>query len=645
MSRQAKQKAQEVLAMLYNEKADFESDIDDDEGSEQSEVFQISSASSSSSSSEGEDNEDSEDGKYVRRGLGRGNGVVAGHGRGSGVVVGNGRGSGVVSGNGRSRGRSRGRGQGVDIADPYPQIDRTSKDGIEWHKMETGSLTSFRHNIEFNSMTGASFLAKTRVDTDPLSAWRLLFDNFMIKSIVRYTNEEAARCGISLMFTPNDLLRFIAILYARGLFCQKISLNELWSNYGPKIIKDIMPRDRFRLIKKYLRFDSKTSRSRDVDKFTMIREIWDHFFEVSKVMYKPGKNLTIDEQLFPSKSRCSFIQYMANKPDKFGIKFWLICCLESKYVLTAEPYLGKSDLKPTNELVGENVVKTLAKPFLNKGHCICTDNFFSSFNVAKHLVQYKTTFIGTMRRSKRELPAFVFLNLKLHDSCFYQHLSTGCVLTTYQCKAAKNVTILSTEVDDSSVPTRIEKDRARVRLDSSNVVENMKKKPKSVLIYNSLKCGVDSVDQMSRQYNVKVPTRRWPMQCFYNLLNICGINSWIVYKSANESIKISRRQFLIQVVEAMATCEHINQEIQSPLATKRMIPNENQTPPAKRQLLVDQKTSPRETVLLSKCKVLQDCNRNPAKYVCDTCKLTVCGTCCSEIHTRAICKKCSFFLT
>jgi hypothetical protein len=123
----------------------------------------------------------------------------------------------------------------IDITDPYPAIDRTSKNQVEWHKMETGCQTSFRHNIEFHSTSGAAFYARTRIDTNPL--WRLLFDDFIIKSIVCYTNEEAARCGVCLFFTPEELLLFIAILYARGLFCQKMSLNEMWSHYGPTIIK------------------------------------------------------------------------------------------------------------------------------------------------------------------------------------------------------------------------------------------------------------------------------------------------------------------------------------------------------------------------------------------------------------------------
>jgi hypothetical protein len=48
---------------------------------------------------------------------------------------------------------------------------------------------------------------------------------------------------------------------------------------------------------------------------------------------KPGQNLTADEQLFPSKVRCRFTQYMVNKPDKYGIKFWMLVDNDAKYLL------------------------------------------------------------------------------------------------------------------------------------------------------------------------------------------------------------------------------------------------------------------------------------------------------------------------
>lgn len=75
-----------------------------------------------------------------------------------------------------------------------------------------------------------------------------------------------------------------------------------------------------------------------------------------------------------------------------------------------------------------------------------------------------------------------------------------------------------------------------------------KKKPDVVSFYNSSKYGVDVVDQMARKYSVKVPSRRWPVHTFYNLLDLAAINSWILYCELNEK-KISRRDFILQLGE------------------------------------------------------------------------------------------------
>lgn len=59
--------------------------------------------------------------------------------------------------------------------------------------------------------------------------------------------------------------------------------------------------------------------------------------------YKSGAYITVDEQLFPSKAKCRFTQYMPNKPDKFGIKFWLASDVNSEYVINRFSYLGKDE--------------------------------------------------------------------------------------------------------------------------------------------------------------------------------------------------------------------------------------------------------------------------------------------------------------
>ena len=161
-----------------------------------------------------------------------------------------------------------------------------------------------------------------------------------------------------------------------------------------------MSRNRCREIMRFLRFDLCSTRSARLktDKFALISDIWNRFVDNSISCYKFGENITIDEQLFPTKSRCRFTQYMPNKPDKFGIKFWLAVDVESKYILNAIPYLGKDESHPSTQRLSDNVVMTLMEPFVNKGRNVTTNYFFTSFLLAKELKKKKTSLVGTMNK-------------------------------------------------------------------------------------------------------------------------------------------------------------------------------------------------------------------------------------------------------
>lgn len=50
--------------------------------------------------------------------------------------------------------------------------------------------------------------------------------------------------------------------------------------------------------------------------------------------------ITVDDRLFPLKTCFCFLQHIASKPDKVGIKFWVACDLKSKYICNVLPYLG-----------------------------------------------------------------------------------------------------------------------------------------------------------------------------------------------------------------------------------------------------------------------------------------------------------------
>lgn len=112
-------------------------------------------------------------------------------------------------------------------------------------------------------------------------------------------------------------------------------------NYGHDVFKKTMARNTFTLILRCLRFYDRLSRQQRIanDKFAPLRDFWDQLIKNFQEAFRPSPRLTIDESLVGCKSRCSFIQYISSKSDKFGLKFFLLVDWENNYVLNDFPYI------------------------------------------------------------------------------------------------------------------------------------------------------------------------------------------------------------------------------------------------------------------------------------------------------------------
>lgn len=69
-------------------------------------------------------------------------------------------------------------------------------------------------------------------------------------------------------------------------------------------------------------------------------------------------------------------------------------------------------------------------------------------------------------------------------------------------------------------------------------------KPEVIMYYNRNKTGVDTVDQLKSIYSVARITCRWPLTVFFSMLNIAGINGFIIFRSNNVHLNMPRRLYL-----------------------------------------------------------------------------------------------------
>ena len=129
---------------------------------------------------------------------------------------------------------------------------------------------------------------------------------------------------------------------------------------------------------------------------------------------------------------------------------------------------------------------------------------------------------------------------------------------------------------------------------------------------------------MARKYSTKSASRRWPVQMFYNVLDLAAINAFVLYKNVTK--KISRHEFLLILLENIRIQIHGQ---------------------GKNQGYDDDDYSDlEETITLPKsrknCQIGCDkTKRNKTTSKCSRCKRFVCGKCVSHTKELKVCKLCN----
>ncbi|XP_032402522.1 uncharacterized protein LOC116708688 [Xiphophorus hellerii] len=478
---------------------------------------------------------------------------------------------------------------------------QTAKDGTVWREEQVGTHLDFTP-IEPYATDGEPSAEARRSIQSRLQSFLCFITLDMLRSIQEWTTQHARQEQQDWFMDLPELMAFISVVILRGV--NKVpSLCDSWSaNLGNPRIIATMARSRFQNIMRHLRFDDMLTRSEraETDKFAAISDVWGSFVTNCIASYNPGRHITIDAQLYPSKARCCFLQYIATKPDKFGIKFWVACDLKSQYICNAFPYLGKDPNRPSGERLSETVVMRLMEPFMDKGRTVTTDNFFTSLSLAQRLLSRKTTILGTVNERSREIPQSA-RQMDRTEFTTQVFSTTGATLTVYAPKRKKAVYVLS------SMHSVVETE------------DTTKRKPNTVTDYNKTKCGVDVMDQMVREYSVRAGTRRWPVAVFYNMIDMAALNAHVLYQACI-GVQERRVDFLVELAKELAN-SHVSEK---KAHKEKLLRQQPATPsPGKR----------------AKCQVNHRCKTNNATVRCVNCYKYTCGKCTRVIPWQ--CQVCS----
>lgn len=300
--------------------------------------------------------------------------------------------------------------------------------------------------------------------------------------------------------------------------------------------------------------------------------------------------------------------YMPNKPNKYGIKIYALVDAKMFYCANMEIYVGKQHPGPykfdTSNLA---LLPRICKPISGTKRNVTMDNFFTSKLVADVLLNdQQLTMVGTMRKNKPEIPMEFQIKRPVNSTMFA--FQEKCTLVSYIPRPRKNVFVLSTMHYDDQVDSNTGK-------------------PEIIMTYNATKSGVAISDKLCEAYNCARGTCRWPIIIFYTLLNVAGVNSYIIYKNNPKTQKKPRRFFL----------EKLGMELLDGHLRRRAL--QQQIPRTIRMRLleickIEPQNVPRPNIQ-GRCNWCDSRKNRKTKYSCRKCNKFMCLE-----HIQCLCSEC-----
>ncbi|KAM9305546.1 piggyBac transposable element-derived protein 4-like [Gastrophryne carolinensis] len=189
---------------------------------------------------------------------------------------------------------------------------------------------------------------------DPLAYLKLFLTDDVIEKIVTETNRYNEQQSATLRskfsrnrkwepVTKEDIWKFLGLILLTGVVGKPL---QKWYWTTNKLLATpffgtIMSECRFSLIMKNLHFTNNEEFDEATHPAPKLKKIWEVYQMILKNFqqsYVPDRDISIDESLMAYKGRLSWIQYIASKRARFGIKSYMLCESATGYIWNSVIY-------------------------------------------------------------------------------------------------------------------------------------------------------------------------------------------------------------------------------------------------------------------------------------------------------------------
>ena len=382
-----------------------------------------------------------------------------------------------------------------------------------------------------------------RTMTTAVEFFQLFFTIDMIDSIVTHTNSYAhehifqgthssyAKSDGSWQdVTADEIKRLIALLIYFGLVKVVGDVDKYWSVkslYHGLWAREIMSRTRYKALMALLHVVDPATET-EGDKLRKVESFVAYFKNRCSSLYQPRQQVAIDERMVKSRHRSGIRQFIKDKPNKWGIKLWVLADSSNGYTADFNIYIGKAAGQNVSANgLGCDVVMKLMNPYLNQGYHLFLDNFYSSLTLFKDLFTRGVFATGTIMETRRDFPA----NLK-NSKQWAKGRDRGSMrwerdppCLALQWVDNKVVSVLTT-IDNANDQVQVRHKTKTAGVWNTKVVPQ----PKAIHNYNQYMNGVDRSDQILATHNVLRKCMRWWKTMFFHLIDIAVVNAFILFK-------------------------------------------------------------------------------------------------------------------